>query len=275
MKRHNWQETLIGLGATLLGSVVLLRLWWFRRAKLPPEMATKRLRPQPEGDALALTELTRGHSRLLIIAHGFLKSARLPGLLALAERLSQQYDILMFDFPGHGQSEGLAMLNHEQAGRDLAQVVAHARDQGYESVGVIGFSLGASAAIMARAEGCPIDAIVSVSSPVAPPKKPDLSYHASAVFRAFGWAMGSRVAPQWPTGEWPAQRIAAIRHTPLLIVHTGWDSLIRRADSEALFALANPPKEYLHLPHLLHASPQDITDEVIDWLDKSLIPPKA
>ena len=47
------------------------------------------------------------HKKVIIIAHGFFNSKQAVLLKQLAESLNDQYDCLLFDFRGHGQSKGL------------------------------------------------------------------------------------------------------------------------------------------------------------------------
>jgi fermentation-respiration switch protein FrsA (DUF1100 family) len=57
---------------------------------------------------------------------------------------------------------------------------------------------------------------------------------------------------------------------PLLVVQAGRDTLIHRADGEALFAAAKAPKEYVYLPRALHGARLASRGLVVDWLARQL-----
>src|ERR1700733_8715560 len=79
----------------------------------------------------------------IIIAHGFTLSWQRPHVWRIANRLHQTAGVLTFDFPGHGRSGGLSTLGDREI-KDLAVVVAYARELGYKRIAAIGFSMGAS-----------------------------------------------------------------------------------------------------------------------------------
>lgn len=46
------------------------------------------------------------HEKVIIIAHGFFNSKQAVLLKGLAETFSDEYDVIIFDFRGHGESKG-------------------------------------------------------------------------------------------------------------------------------------------------------------------------
>jgi pimeloyl-ACP methyl ester carboxylesterase len=265
--------------ATLgLTSILLPRYLWFRRGRAPADSRSGCL-ADGEGPALAYTHLQRGHDRIVIVAHGFMKSKDLPAIVDMCAKVSAHVDVLALDFPGHGESGGLAALDFPTAARHLGRVVAYARDQGYASVGVLGYSMGAAAALIAAAGGAPIDAIVAVSSPVGPRASwvsnvlGGCGFYAERpkpVWRSWARLLGTRLAPWHQPGVWPIEVVARLPSVPVLFVHCGLDTLIRREQTAALYALARPPKAYLCAPYALHASPVAGAGQVLDWLERSL-----
>ncbi|MFH1085243.1 MAG: alpha/beta fold hydrolase [Chloroflexota bacterium] len=264
----------LALGGLALVGVVLPRYLWFgARRRLPG--ATVAALDLEGGPRLAYRHLRGGRPRpgrrLVILAHGLLKSGSLPSLVALAQRLGERFDVLTFDLPGHGASGGAATLDWERAGACVEAMARLGRSLGYERVGVVGYALGAGAAILAAAQGAPVDALVSVSAPAAPDGYRD--FHPFVVRALRGWArlMGTRLAPGaagW-SGPWPAEVVASVAPRPLLVVHNRLDTVVSRAASESLYALARPPKDY-YAAIGLHASPRASADVVIAWLDAHL-----
>lgn len=266
----NWQRAAVLLGALGVAGVLVPRYFWFKRREFPGDFEPKALILRDRTD-LALAHLKRGHERLVIIAHGLLKTMNDPGLVRLAEALGERFDVLTFDFPDHGHSGGECDLSFANAANILLRVIEHACALGYAHIGVAGYSMGAAAAIMASAQGAPVEAIVSVSSPAAP--RASTTASAQRPTHAWRWrarCMGTRIAAMAYSESWPIEYVAQVSPIPLLIVHNGFDTLIRREDSEALFAVAKPPKDYLYMPRALHAWPMASVEQVITWLDERI-----
>ncbi|MCD6520444.1 MAG: alpha/beta fold hydrolase [Anaerolineae bacterium] len=263
--RRRGTGALLGLGALGLVGTLGLRYLWFRQSPLPKEAQLKVLTWR-DGTNLAVAHLHRGHERLVIIAHGFLKTMRNPGFVQLANTLGQAFDVLTFDFPGHGLSGGQCSLDFGEAAQVLLDVVDQARALGYEHIALVGFSMGAAAAIIAAAEGAPVEAVVSVSSPVRPARGTGNREHATWSWRWWAKLMGTRLAPKIALRTWPIEYVSQVAPVPLLIVHCQFDIFVRREESEALFALAKPPKDFLYLPWAIHASPRAAARPVLSWL---------
>lgn len=104
---------------------------------------------------------------VIILMHGEGSHRADPsvGILDIASQLVKNgYNVLMFDLRGHGESDG----NMKSAGyyekEDLTGAVEYVKGHGFDSIGVIGFSMGASTALITAAENKDIDAIVADSS---------------------------------------------------------------------------------------------------------------
>lgn len=267
---HKWhRHTLLTVGAVGLIGVVIPRYLWFRRRRFGPQWRLSSLIWRGQ-EHLALAHLPHGHERLVIVAHGLLKSMSTPGIMRMAEMLGERFDVLSFDFPGHGDSLGELPVDFEHAARTLSRVVAHGRSLGYERVAVLGYSLGGAAAIIATATGAPIDAVVAVSSPVQPSGNGHVAAWSLRTLTGWMRLMGSRVSPSLNNSSWPIEFVAQVSPTPLMIVHCGLDTLIPREHSEALFAVARPPKDYVHVPWALHAAPTAAAKQIIAWLDERM-----
>jgi fermentation-respiration switch protein FrsA (DUF1100 family) len=110
---------------------------------------------------------TPGSEQVIIMLHGAESNRSDPGvgMLDIAAGLAANgYNILMFDFRGHGESEGdrLSAGYHER--KDLWGAVDYVQERGFESIGVLGFSMGAATALMGAAEDTDIDCVVADSS---------------------------------------------------------------------------------------------------------------
>src|SRR3989338_1961953 len=116
-----------------------------------------------DGQQIHYDHYKNGHNRVVIIAHGFFNSKDALLLKDLAQSLGDQYDVIVFDFRGHGQSRGLFYWTTKEQ-LDLEAVLKFAHQQ-YPKVGVIGFSLGAAISLVVDAKTDLIDSLVSVSAP--------------------------------------------------------------------------------------------------------------
>ncbi len=267
---NTWLKTTATLGALGLAGMLLPRYFWFRQREFSSSHQLRLLLGE-DNVGLAVAHFWRGHSRLLITAHGFMRGMNDEHMVRLIDTLTRRYDVLAFDFRGHGRSEGVSDLNFGRSADDLRRVIDHARGFHYEQMGVIGYSMGAAAAILAAAQGAPVDAVVSVSCPTAPPGRADeeLCYE-TWPWRWWAEMMGVRVADRVTIGPWPDAYVDHVAPTPLLIVHDGLDTLVTRSGSERLFAAAKPPKDYLYVPWALHAMPMASVEYIMDWLDRAM-----
>ena len=268
-----WQRRAIFCGALGFTGTLMPRLFWFKRVRLSSDWRTETL-TIPGLPNLAVARSDQGHERLIIVAHGFLKGMRNPGIAGVAEALTPYFDVLAFDFPGHGRSEGESDLDFQRAAAQLMGIIDYGRRLGYDRVGVVGYSMGAAAAIIAAAQGAPVDAIVSVSSPVQPRLDALRRHWSVRVWRWWFRMMGTRVARRLTVSKWPIEYVQDVSPVPLLVVHNELDTLVRQDDSEALFAVARSPKHYLSIPRALHASPMASAPEVTDWLDSTILVPR-
>ena len=104
---------------------------------------------------------------VIIMIHGADGNRADPsiGMLDIASGLLEHgYNVLMFDLRGHGESEGNRMSAGFYEKRDLLGAVDYVKGLGFERIGVLGFSAGASTALIGTAESDDIDAVVADSS---------------------------------------------------------------------------------------------------------------
>lgn len=157
------------------------------------------------------------------------------------------YHVLLFSYRDFGASDrqGRGLTYGDSESQDIEAAVRFLREErGIRRVGVIGYSVGASSAILAAARTSAIDAVVAVA-PFAclqelwaesrPPPMP--AFVPAFTFKLVSWRKGFTAAETCPLLV--VNRIAP---RPLLLVHGTHDERVPFANSHRLFEAAGEPK---------------------------------
>ena len=145
----------------------ILPVLWPRRVSVCFEREQMEL---ADGDFLDLDWLRSGQSRLAIVSHGLEGSTEGGYIRGTAAALKTAgWDVLAWNFRGcSGEPNRLLRSYHSGESGDLGLVVEHAA-QSYESIVVIGFSMGGNVTLKYLGEAPPhpaVKAAVAVSVPV-------------------------------------------------------------------------------------------------------------
>ena len=223
----------------------------------------------------------KGHANAVILAHGFFNNKDVYLFRKLANALSEFYDVVAFDFRGHGKSGGLfGWTAREQ--EDLEQVFKYTKEQEYGKIGMLGFSLGAAAALIWASGNKSIDSIVAVSAPFdfwqidyhfwEPEMLEDLKLNVGYK------GIGKSVRPGNPFASKisPLDIVAQVSPTPVFFIHGSKDWLIKPRHSERLFAQAAEPKRIMIMPDAGHAEkiydthPEEFLGLCREWFEQTL-----
>ena len=220
------------------------------------------------------------HKKVIIIAHGFFNSKQAILLKQLGESLNNEYDVILFDFRGHGQSKGFFYWTAKEY-LDLLGVVEFA-GKSYEKIGLIGFSLGAATSIIAASKTMSINSIISISAPVECAKidyrfweldvKNDLFYN---LFGKGKHGKGVRPGPFWLRKEKPLEIVKKIG-TPIFYIHGDADWIIRCWHSEELykntaaFKRLSIIKNGPHAEYLLREHKDEMLRLIREWFNETL-----
>jgi pimeloyl-ACP methyl ester carboxylesterase len=204
-----------------------------------------------EGVTLSATHYATGSPRLIVQAPGFWRKRRDRENVFVALHLARLgYDVVTFDFRGHGESGGVYTFGREDW-KDFV-TVSQFFSPTHDEFAAVGFSMGGSiaAAALARRPDLPFRALVMVSSPAdfrklrPRPWKP-AAWKMMALSRAFSpprvdW----RSVPQ----EKP-RALEAVEKLPIpkLIVTFEDDWLVKPSHGDLLESSAAPPVERAHL----------------------------
>jgi dipeptidyl aminopeptidase/acylaminoacyl peptidase len=197
----------------------------------------------------------------IIICHGV--GANKSDFTELAVELSRRgYTVLLFDFRAHGESGGnrSSLGYHEQ--KDIAAALAFLKARpgiDPKRIGIYGFSMGASAAILAAARVHEFSAVVADSAFTS---LKDMARTAVTGFYhlpSFPFLHLAVLSYElyFQTGIDAISPVGVIKDlspTPLLIIAGEGDTLIPAENGRRLFAAAREPKELWVIPGADHGA---------------------
>lgn len=200
-----------------------------------------------DGQSIALAHYRKGFPILIIIAHGFYNNKDTVLFREIAERISRYDDVITFDFRGHGKSSGLFSWTSREP-KDLKAVVSYAKKTGYLKIGIMGFSLGASVALIEASRNPDIDSLIAVSAPYDFWKinyhfwEPDMLEDLKLNMGKKGKGKGMRPSSPFFKKVRPLDIVDKICPRPVLFIHGEKDWLIKPVHSKRLFEKAGDPK---------------------------------
>ena len=200
---------------------------------------------------------TSARRQLIVLVHGLWESW--PEMAALGRDLHRHdYDILLFDLRGHGQSDPSRIFMGGRERADLRAVLSWAGRQGFSNdrIGWVGHSMGASTLLMEAAHNPRIQAAV-IDSPYGSlpellrtqlPKHSHLpSWFNPGILTAAHLAFGVRTDNLVPIRS--AERWG---RRPLLLIHGEADSIVPVSQARRLARAAGPTCRAVTLPGVEH-----------------------
>jgi fermentation-respiration switch protein FrsA (DUF1100 family) len=167
------------------------------------------------------------------------------------------FGVLLFDWPGHGESSGVPAFGEveREALRAAFDWVARRHDAG--RVGAFGSSLGAWVVALVAPLDPRVEAVAVEGLPT------DLVAQTRHEYRRWG------PLTQWPalfalrdTGIWrgphPAETLSRLAPRPLLIIHASDDASVPPSMAEQLFHAAREPKELWIVPGAGHGNAWEV-----------------
>lgn len=223
-----------------------------------------------------------GHKAAVIIAHGFFTSKESVLLKKLKDALTDTYDVIMFDFRGHGKSSGLFSWTAKEP-EDLETVLQYAKTR-YTTIGLIGFSLGAAISINLLSKTDAVDSFVAVSAPSDFEKieyhfwKLDLEEDILYNLGEGGKGKGIRPGPFWLKKQKPIDLVGKIT-IPILYIHGDRDWVVSDNHSKKLYAKTTAKKKIAiikngtHAEYLLRKNEREVVGSIQDWFKQTLYLP--
>ena len=113
---------------------------------------------------IAINYYDNGKDEVVIVAPGWCMTKDSVSFKHISKMFSLRYDVICFDFRGHGKSNGYYTFMAKET-NDLDTVVAFSKIKGYKKIHLAGFSLGAGVAVIYAAQNSEIDKVIAVSVP--------------------------------------------------------------------------------------------------------------
>lgn len=117
-----------------------------------------------DGIEIALNHYKKGGEKVVIIAPGWCMTKDSDAFIQIAQSFAQDFDVISFDFRGHGESKGFYTFTAKEI-LDIDAITKYAKDFGYKSIYLAGFSLGAAVSLIYSVQNEDIEKIIAVSAP--------------------------------------------------------------------------------------------------------------
>jgi len=218
----------------------------------------------------------RGFDSVVIICPGFFNSKDNRWMRKSADMLAAEFDVIIFDFRGHGKSGGKYTWSAKEK-LDVDAVVNYAAACGYKKIGILAFSLGAAAAINDAATRNDIKSMVLISCPSRfnsidyhfwePGMWADLKDNISCKWEGKGARAGSILLAK----EDPVDSISDIKNTALLFIQGDEDWVIKPRHSKILYDKAGTYKNIeiikggFHAERLIEFHYAKMRSLILDW----------
>lgn len=231
---------------------------------------------------IAYDHLKRGSASVVIVCPGFFNSKNNRWMAKAAELASSEYDVIIFDFRGHGNSAGKFSWSAREH-LDLEAVLNYALSYGYRNIGILAFSLGAAAAVNLSSRRNEVKSMVLISCPLSfwkidyhfwlPEMFSDLKDNFDCDWEGKGARVGSMLMPK----PKPVKNIARIKDASVFFIHGERDWVIKPYHSQVLYKAAKVNKKIeiikdgLHAERLIQQCPDKMKDLIIAWFSNTLL----
>ena len=213
--------------------------------------------------------------KIVVLGHGVTGNKDRPFLVALSEGLERAgVNVLRFSFAGNGDSEGQfedAVITKEVD--DLGCVIDVL--DGYE-ICYAGHSMGGAVGVLRASTDGRIQHLISLAGMVDTKGFAEREFGDVTPDKGFMWDDEDCPLSSAYMNDLTALDTVVSRATqivvPWLLVHGTEDDVVPIEDSQAIFALANEPKELIELPDADHVFSDDDTavmvEKVTAWVQR-------
>ena len=206
---------------------------------------------------------------VIILSHGT-PGNRMSMLQRAAFLYKHGYNVLLFDFQSYGLSQGVMSTLGMVESEDILAAISFLHglpDTMYSKIGVLGLSMGATAAVLAASRSSDILALVAESCPVDATRVPgDVPDEAS---READQQLVEEVYGVDITHARPIDYVYKLAgHTAVFFINGDADNVTPLAGMQALYQAAVAPKQYWVVPNAGHAQSFAIDpEEYVEYVD--------
>jgi len=217
---------------------------------------------------------------VIVIAHGFFNSKDSVLIKRLAGELGKDFDIITFDFRGHGKSKGRFYWTAKEH-LDLEAILNFASSD-YERIALIGFSLGAASSIITLSRLNMVNSFIAISSP-SELRKIDYQFWnldiENDILYNLGegrYGKGVRPGPFWLKKHKPITLISRVK-TPVFYIHGDADWVIKPWHSKRLYEKTTSEKDIAiikngpHAEYLMRKQADQLLRLIRQWFQKTLM----
>lgn len=219
-----------------------------------------------------------GFDSVVIIAPGWCMTKDSKSFVEIANSFLDNFDVISFDFRGHGKSKGLYTFGAKEES-DMDEVIKFAKAKGYKKVFVIGFSLGAMIALIHQAKYNNADRTIFVSVPCDFDKIENKMWKKEAweeTFKKFELSRFLSIRPYLIPlkKEKPADEIKKLK-IPSLFLAGKKDPTVCFWHTEKLYNLAECEKDFVLYENGIHSEDLFLYDKkgfsslCLNWFQKS------
>lgn len=231
--------------------------------------------------AISYDHYKKGSDSIIIVCPGFFNGKQNRWMCKTVDLLLAGYDVIIFDFRGHGKSRGKYTWSAKED-LDIDAVADYAAAQKYKHIGVLAFSLGAASAIVAVSKRDDIGSMVLISCPT---RFQDIDFHfwEPGMFLDLKdnidskWdGKGARAENIFMKKEAPIDAIHNIKKTSIFFIHGDNDWVIKASHSKKLYDAAAVKKKLeiikdgFHAERLIQLHYDKMRELILNWFSETL-----
>ncbi|MGN0030635.1 MAG: alpha/beta hydrolase [Candidatus Gastranaerophilaceae bacterium] len=169
---------------------------------------------------IAINYYKNNHDEVVIVAPGWCMTKDSEAFCKISEMFATAYDVISFDFRGHGKSGGFYTFTSKEI-MDMDCVVRFARKNNYKKIYLAGFSLGAAISVIYSSKSRFIDKVIAVSAPV------DFDKIENEMWRKEAWGETFK--------KFELERFASIRPYPIFLKKIKPIDVVNKIKAPTLF----------------------------------------
>lgn len=215
------------------------------------------------------------NKEVVIISPGWCMTKDSKAFKSISNFFTKHFDVITLDYRGHGKSGGFFTFGAREI-NDLKVIIQYAKENGYEKIFLVGFSLGASTSLITAAKSDCINGIIAVSPPADFDKIENHMWKKAAWFetiKKFELIRFLSIRASWVLHK----KIKAIEiidkiKVPTLFIAGDKDPTVYAWHTEELYKKATCKKEYKLFKNGYHAEdlflhyPEEFETTCIKWL---------